>query len=133
MTGHIEDRPDEPVDGPTSLADIPGTVVFDGRQSRMGLPLNNLAITLNRKAERDSFVADPEAFMTRFGLSDEQKDAVRQRDFLRMIELGGNIYFIYKIGMVDGLKVPDIVASMTGMTTDEFVDMMRNGGRQPNG
>ena len=72
-------------------------------------------------------------FMARFGLSDAQKEAVRSRDFLRMIELGGNIYFIYKIGMVDGLNVPDIVAAMAGQTTDEFVEMMRNGGRRPHG
>ncbi|MEU0312877.1 hypothetical protein [Nocardioides sp. NPDC006273] len=113
--------------------EIPGTVVFDGRQARSGLPLNNLAMALNKAAEREQFVADPEAFMARFRLSEEQKEAVRQRDFLRMIELGGNIYFIYKIGMVDGLKVPDIVARMAGQTTEEFVEMMRNGGRSPHG
>ena len=113
--------------------EIPGTIVFDGRQSRIGLPLNNLAMALNKKAGRESFVADPEAFMTRFGLSDEQRDAVRRRDFGRMIELGGNIYFIYKIGMVDGLRVPDIVAAMAGQTTEEFVEMMRKGGRNPHG
>ena len=113
--------------------EIPGTIVFDGRQSRIGLPLNNLAMALNKITEREAFVADPEAFMIRFGLSDEQRDAVRRRDFLRMIELGGNIYFIYKIGMVDGLKVPEIVAAMAGQTTEEFVEMMRNGGRNPHG
>lgn len=118
---------------PTESPEVPGTVVFDGRQSRRGLPLNNLAIALNKEADRASFVADPEAFMERFGLPEDQKEAVRERDFLRMIELGGNIYFIYKIGMVDGLRVPDIVASMTGMSTDAFVEMMHNGGRKPHG
>lgn len=113
--------------------EIPGTVVFNGRQSRLGLPLNNLAIALNKQAERTAFVEEPEAFMERFGLNEEQRDAVRRRDFHRMIELGGNIYFIYKIGMVDGLKVPDIVASMAGQTTEEFIEMMRNGGRKPHG
>jgi protocatechuate 4,5-dioxygenase alpha chain len=126
----MAEDPREPVPVET---EIPGTIVFDGRQSRAGLPLNNLAIALNKKAEREQFVADPEAFMARFGLSEAQKEAVRTRDFLRMIELGGNIYFIYKIGMVDGLKVPDIVASMAGQTTEEFVEMMRNGGRRPHG
>jgi protocatechuate 4,5-dioxygenase alpha subunit len=116
---------------PSGTPEIPGTVVFDGRQSRAGLPLNNLAIALNQRAAREEFVADPETFMTRFGLSEEQKKAVRDRNFLRMIELGGNIYFIYKIGMVDGLKVPDIVAAMAGQTTEEFVQMMRDGGRSP--
>ncbi|MEV1292668.1 protocatechuate 3,4-dioxygenase [Pseudonocardia sp. NPDC049635] len=113
--------------------EIPGTIVFDGRRSRAGLPLNNLAMALNRRVDREAFLADPEEFMSRFGLSEAQKQAVRDRDFHRMIELGGNIYFIYKIGMVDGITVPDIVATMAGMSTDEFVDMMRNGGRKPHG
>jgi len=124
---------DDPTGTPADTTEIPGTIVFDGRRSREGLPLNNLAITLNKEAERDAFVADPEAFMERFGLSAEQKEAVRNRDFHRMIELGGNIFFIYKIGMVDGLTVPDIVATMAGMSTEEFVEMMRNGGRNPHG
>ncbi|TQC48802.1 protocatechuate 3,4-dioxygenase [Rhodococcus sp. WS4] len=124
---------DESAGSPDSAQDIPGTIIFDGRRSRIGFPLNSLAIALNRKAERESFLADPEAFMSRFGLSDAQRDAVRRRDFLRMIELGGNIYFIYKIGMVDGLNVPDIVAAMAGQTTEEFVEMMNNGGRNPHG
>jgi protocatechuate 4,5-dioxygenase, alpha chain len=118
---------------PDAGEEIPGTIVFDSRQSRAGLSLNNLAIALNKRADRELFVADPEKFMTRFGLSDEQKDAVRRRDFFRMIELGGNIFFVYKIGMVDGLNVPDIVASMAGQTTEEFTEMMRNGGRKPHG
>lgn len=125
---------DDPLEtAPEPGLEIPGTIVFDSRQSRAGLPLNNLAIALNKKADRDQFVADPEDFMTRFGLSGEQKDAVRRRDYLKMVELGGNIFFIYKIGMIDGLTVPDIVASMTGLSTEEFTEMMRNGGRKPHG
>lgn len=113
------------------VAEIAGTVIFDGRRSRAGLPLNNLSMALNKKSERERFVADPESFMKQFGLSKDQKEAVRTRNFLRMIELGGNIYFIYKIGMVDGMKVPEIVATMTGQTTEEFLKMMRDGGRSP--
>ena len=129
----MADDPFEADPEPDAAEEIPGTIVFDSRQSRAGLPLNNLAIALNNKSDRKQFAADPEEFMTRFGLSDEQKDAVRRRDFLKMIELGGNIFFVYKIGMVDGLNVPDIVASMAGQTTEEFVEMMRNGGRKPHG
>jgi len=129
----MADDPFEADPEPDAAEEIPGTIVFDSRQSRAGLPLNNLAIALNNKANRELFVADAEEFMARFGLSDEQKDAVRRRDFLKMIELGGNIFFVYKIGMVDGLNVPDIVASMAGQTTEEFTEMMRNGGRKPYG
>ena len=129
----MADDPFEADPEPDATEEIPGTIVFDSRQSRAGLPLNNLAIALNNKANRELFVAGAEEFMARFGLSDEQKDAVRRRDFLKMIELGGNIFFVYKIGMVDGLNVPDIVASMAGQTTEEFTEMMRNGGRKPYG
>ena len=129
----MADDPFEADPEPDAAEEIPGTIVFDSRQSRAGLPLNNLAIALNNKANRELFVAGAEEFMARFGLSDEQKDAVRRRDFLKMIELGGNIFFVYKIGMVDGLNVPDIVASMAGQTTEEFTEMMRNGGRKPYG
>ncbi|MEZ2389109.1 protocatechuate 3,4-dioxygenase [bacterium RCC_150] len=113
--------------------EIPGTFVFDGLRSRAGLPLNNMAKALTSEENRAQYVADPEAFMERFGLTEQQRDAVRNRDYLRMLELGGNIYFTYKIGMIDGLTVPDIVAQMTGQTAEEFKQMMKDGGRKPLG
>jgi protocatechuate 4,5-dioxygenase, alpha chain len=109
------------------------TYVFDGRRSHQGLPLNNMGLALNQEKERESFLADPEAFMERFGLSEPQKKAVRENDFIAMLELGGNIYFTYKIGAVAGLAIPDIMGTMTGQTSLEYVEMMKNGGRNPNG
>jgi protocatechuate 4,5-dioxygenase, alpha chain len=118
---------------PLGFDDIPGTYVFDGRRSRMGYPLNRMSAALNSPDERASFQSDPEAFMERFGLSPEQRDAVRTRDWMSMIRHGGNIYFAYKIGVMDGLTVQQVLAAMTGTSAEEFKDMMSNGGRQPNG
>lgn len=118
---------------PLSFDDIPGTYVFDGRRSRMGYPLNKMSSALNSPAERQSFQSDPEAFMERFGLSSAQREAVRSRDWMSMIQNGGNIYFAYKIGVMDGLSVQEVLAAMTGTTPEEFKSMMSNGGRQPNG
>lgn len=113
--------------------DIPGTYVFDGRRSRMGYPLNKMSAALNSPAAREAFQSDPESFMDSYNLSAEQREAVRTRDWLSMIREGGNIYFAYKIGVMDGLSVQQVLAAMTGSSADEFKDMMSNGGRQPNG
>jgi protocatechuate 4,5-dioxygenase alpha subunit len=112
---------------------IPGTVVFDGRRARQGYPLNSMCMSLNEEDNREAFQADPEAYMRRYGLSEEQRQAVRDRDWLRMLELGGNIYFTLKIASVDRLTTQDVGAAMTGVSPDEFRAMMRNGGRNPRG
>lgn len=112
---------------------IPGTVVFDGRRARQGYPLNSMCMSLNDEGNREAFRADPEAYMQRYGLSEEQRQAVRDRDWLRMLELGGNIYFTLKIASLDGLTTQDVGAAMTGISPDEFREMMRNGGRNPRG
>lgn len=113
--------------------DIPGTFVFDGRRATQGYPLNSMCMALNDPANRAAFVADPEAFMQRYGLSDEQKAAVHDRDWLRMLELGGNIYFTFKIAIVDGLSMQHVGAAMSGVSYEEFRQMMLDGGRNPNG
>lgn len=117
----------------TKAEDIPGTFVFDGLRSRDGFPLNSMGAALNEQAHQQAFTKDPEEFMERFDLSEEQKEAVRMRDWLKMIELGGNVYFICKIGVSDGIPVPQVIAEMAGKTPEEFAAMMRNGGRNPNG
>ena len=116
-----------------TFAEIPGTHVFDGRRSRQGLALNLMSAALNDAAERESFRADEEAFMERFRMTEDQKDAVRRRDWPRMIELGGNIYFVVKIAVADGRNVPEVVASMSGQSVEEYIQMMREGGRNPHG
>lgn len=122
-----------PISGRTDPNDIPGTLVFDGRLSRQGFPLNRMCQSLNDPAERQAFEADPEAFMTRFRLSEEQKEAVRARDWLRMLDLGGNIYYIAKIGISAGMSIPAILAEMLGTTPEDYTAMMRNGGRKSDG
>jgi len=117
----------------TAFSDIPGTYVFDGRRSRQGLALNLMSAALNDEAERATFRTDEEAFMERFRLTEPQRDAVRRRDWARMVELGGNIYFVVKIAVADGKQVPEVVVTMTGQTVEEYSTMMKEGGRIPRG
>jgi protocatechuate 4,5-dioxygenase alpha chain len=58
---------------------------------------------------------------------------VLARDYNLMISLGGNIYFLAKIFSSDGLSFQYGAATMTGMTQDEYAQMMLNGGRSPEG
>ena len=109
--------------------DIPGTYVFDGAHSRHGYPLNMFCMSLNEQANRDAFRADPSTYLDRYDLSAEQRAAIEQRDWLGMLRLGGNIYYTFKLAIFDGLTMQDVGALMSGVSTDEFTQMMIDGGR----
>ena len=100
--------------------DIPGTTLFDGRQARKGYALNKMCYSFNEAANREAFVRDEDAYCRKFGLSEEQRAAVRSRSVLAMIEAGGNVYYLAKLAGIFGLNVQDIGAQQTGMTLEAF-------------
>jgi protocatechuate 4,5-dioxygenase alpha chain len=99
---------------------IPGTPVFDGDAAQKGLALNAMCYSFNSADNRAAFVADEEGYMDRFALSDQQREAVRQRDVLSMIAAGGNVYYLAKLAGILGLNVQDLGALQTGMPVDQF-------------
>lgn len=113
--------------------DIPGTYVFDGDHSRRGYALNMFCMSLNQEAKRDAFRADPDAYLDRYNLTAEQRQAVVDRDWLGMLQLGGNIYYTFKLAIFDGLSMQDVGAAMSGVTTETFSQMMIDGGRSADG
>jgi protocatechuate 4,5-dioxygenase alpha chain len=113
--------------------DIPGTIVFDGRRSRRGYALNKFLMSLNQASNRDAFRADEEAYLDGFALDDEQREAVLGREWLRLIELGANIYYAYKLAACDGMTFQDLAGEQTGMTAEDFAQMMLAGGRPVEG
>ena len=115
------------------LNDIPGTTVFNAVRSRQAYHLHKFCMSLMDKDNRNAFKAGERAYLDRFRMSEEQKEAVQARDFNRLIELGGNIYFLVKLSNTDGWSAQKAVGSMTGMTPDEYAAMMRAGGRSPEG
>lgn len=106
--------------------DIPGTTIFDGKQAMKGYALNKMCYSFNGQAARDAFVADEEGYMAKFGLSDEQKQAVRERNVLGMIAAGGNIYYLAKLAGIFKLGVQDVGGLQTGMTTEEFREFLKS-------
>ncbi len=109
--------------------DVPGTTVFDAEQSRKGYHLNQFCMSLMKAANRARFKADERAYLDEWPMTEDQKQAVLARNLNRCIELGGNIYFLAKIGATDGKSFQQMAGSMTGMTEEQYRDMMISGGR----
>ena len=115
------------------LEDIPGTRVFTSARARTGYHLNQFAMSLMKAENRERWKTDEAAYLESWPLSDEQKAAVLARDYNRMLELGGNIYFLSKIFSTDGLSFVQAVSSMTGASVEDYQAMMNAGGRSPEG
>ncbi|MEY4267411.1 MAG: hypothetical protein RIS90_1946 [Pseudomonadota bacterium] len=113
--------------------DVPGTTIFDTDQSRKGYHLNQFCMSLMQAANRERFKADERAYLDQWPMTEEQKLGVLSRDLNRCIALGGNIYFLAKIGATDGKSFQQMAGSMTGMTEDEYRAMMVSGGRRIEG
>lgn len=108
---------------------IPGTTLFDGRMARKGYALNRMCFSFNDPANRAAFLADEDAYCARYGLSPQQREAVRQRNVLAMIAAGGNIYYLAKLAGIFGLNVQDVGAQQTGMSVDAFKRMLLEAGQ----
>ena len=113
--------------------DVPGTTVFDADMSRQGYHLNQFCMSLMKADNRTRFKHDERAYLDEWPMSEDQKRAVLTRDYNRMIELGGNIYFLAKLFSTDGKSFQYTAATMTGMTQEAYATMMLNGGRSPEG
>ena len=117
----------------SELDDIPGTLVFNARRSRQAYQLHKFCMSLMQEENRTAFRADERAYLDRYTMTEEQKQAVLARDLTRLIELGGNMYFLVKIASTDGWSALKAVSSMSGMSAEAYAQMMREGGRSPEG
>ena len=115
------------------LDDIPGTKVFNARRSREGYHLHKFCMSLMQEENRQEFRADERAYLDKYKMTEEQKQGVLDRDLSKLIELGGNMYFLVKIASTDGWSAQKAVGSMTGMSPEEYAQMMIEGGRSPEG
>ena len=109
--------------------DVPGTTIFDAEQSRLGYYLNQFCMSLMKAENRARFKADARGYLEEWPMSEAQKQAVLAVDLNRCIALGGNIYFLAKLGATHGLSFQQMAGSMTGMSEQEYRDMMIKGGR----
>ena len=113
--------------------DIPGTFVFDAERSRHGFGINMFCMSLMKDGNRKAFKANEPEYLKKFDLTPEQTDAILKRDYNRMLELGGNIYFTAKLGATDGHSFQHLAAVMTGASQQDYAAMMLAGGRSVEG
>jgi protocatechuate 4,5-dioxygenase, alpha chain len=114
-------------------ADVPGTTLFDAEMARKGYHLNQFCMSLMKDENRKRFLANERAYLDEWPMSEEQKQGVLTRDYNRMIAAGGNIYFLSKLFATDGKSFQFAAGSMTGMTQEEYAEMMLKGGRSIEG
>ncbi len=117
----------------SELDDIPGTRVFTAERSRQGYQLNQFCMSLMKPGNRARFKAGERAYLDEWPMTEAQKRAVLDRDYNAMLDHGGNIYFLAKIFATDGLSYLQAVSTMTGMTVEDYQQMMLRGGRSPDG
>ncbi|GAM05197.1 protocatechuate 4,5-dioxygenase subunit alpha [Novosphingobium sp. MBES04] len=113
--------------------DIPGTRVYTAARARKGYHLNQFAMSLMKPENRQRWLADERAYINEWPMTQEQKEAVLARDYNRLLDLGGNIYFLAKVFSTDGLSFVQAVSTMTGMSVEDYQAMMVAGGRSPEG
>ena len=110
-------------------SDIPGTYVFDPEHSRQGYHLNMFCMSLNKEANREQFKQGEADYLDKFPMTEAQRNAVLNRDWIGMLRLGGNIYYTFKLAIFDGINMQEIGARMEGVPDDQFKEMMIRGGR----
>ena len=113
--------------------DIPGTRVFTAKRARQGYWLNQFAMSLMKEENRQRFLANERAYLDEWDITEAAKAAVLARDYNGMIDEGGNVYFLSKLFSTDGKSFQFAAGSMTGMTQEEYAEMMLKGGRAPSG
>lgn len=113
--------------------DIPGTFIFDADRGREGYQLNQFCISMRLQKNRDLFNADEDSYLDDYAMSAEQRQAVKDRDWNKMLELGGNIYYTSKLAANDGINFQQLAGIMTGMGNEAYREMMLGGGRTPDG
>jgi protocatechuate 4,5-dioxygenase, alpha chain len=113
--------------------DIPGTRVFTAARARKGYWLNQFAMSLMKAENRERFLADEKAYLDEWDITDKAKEGVLERDYNKMIDEGGNIYFLSKLFSTDKKSFQFAAGSMTGMSQEDYAEMMLKGGRSPDG
>jgi protocatechuate 4,5-dioxygenase alpha chain len=113
--------------------DIPGTVVFDAQRARAGFHLNQFLYSLMSADNRKRFLSDERAYLNEWPMSEAQRQAVMDRAWNTLLDLGGVSYALAKLAFTDEHSYQYMAAEMCGLTQQEYADMMMAGGRSLDG
>ena len=94
--------------------------LFDEETSRSGLRLNKAAYSLKHEEQRDLFARDEDAWMDQFGLADDERRLIRDRDWIELWRRGMSIYTMIKLIGVTGTPLVEIGKQMREQGTREM-------------
>jgi gallate dioxygenase len=99
---------------------LTGTYPFTLERSVGAYRINDYLHRMIEPAHREAFLRDPEASFEAAGLSDEERDLIRRRDWRGMIHYGVIFFMLEKLGAVIGVSNLHIYAAMRGETLEAF-------------
>jgi protocatechuate 4,5-dioxygenase alpha chain len=106
---------------PDHSLEPPSSFVYTGPMSTRGRNINRFSLSLKQPENRKSFLADPDAYMTRFNLSDTEKALVGARDWSGLLAAGGHLQAILKIAAAIGQNLWHIGAHNAEIPVDEMI------------
>jgi gallate dioxygenase len=99
---------------------LPGSYPFTLERSVRAYRINDYLHRMVEPAHRNAFLADPEASFGAAGLTEEERNLIRRRDWRGLIQYGAIFFGLEKLGAVVGVSNLHIYAHMRGQTLEEF-------------
>lgn len=109
------------IPSPTFDLDEPGTILFTAERAYQGRHLTACCLSLREEANRKEFLADPEAYMDRFGLTDDEKKLILTRNYTELLRRGAHLQSVLKVAATYGGNLFDIGAHNVGCTVEELI------------
>jgi protocatechuate 4,5-dioxygenase alpha chain len=88
-----------------------------------------MCYSFNEQANREEFLKDEDAYCAKYGLNEQQRQAIANKNVLELLAAGGNAYYLAKFGGIFGLDMQDIGAQQTGVSKEEFKAKLVAAGR----
>jgi gallate dioxygenase len=103
------------------IEQMTGTYPFDIAASVKAYRLNKYLHAMTDPAHRARFLADAEASFREAGLTPEEADLVRRRDWAGLIHYGVIFFMLGKLAAATGVSNPQVYAAMRGESLEDFL------------
>ncbi|TMH06140.1 MAG: gallate dioxygenase, partial [Betaproteobacteria bacterium] len=99
---------------------LEGTYPFTLERSVQAYRINDYLHRMVEPSHREAFLRDPEASFEAAGLTEEERDLIRRRDWRGLMHYGVIFFMLEKLGAVSGVSNLHIYAAMRGETLEAF-------------
>lgn len=99
---------------------LPGSYPFTLERSVKAYRINEFLHRLIVPAERKRFLSDPEPMFEEAGLTEEERDMIRRRDWRALVHYGVIFFLLEKLAAVVGTTNLHVYAAMRGQSLEDF-------------